>query len=54
MFYGSGKNIVPYWIAPLFASALFGVWLMKDPNKKKKKFPLKNRKEKAKDKTFFF
>jgi hypothetical protein len=46
--YWSDKIVVPNWIAPLFACALFGVWLMKDPNKRKKKFPLKDRKERGK------
>jgi accessory gene regulator protein AgrB len=51
--YGSHKANVPYWIAPLFASALFGIWLMKDPNKKKKEISFQRQKRKRKIENIF-
>ena len=51
--YGSKKIDVPYWIAPLIASALFGLWFTEDPNKKKKEFSFQRRKRKRKIENIF-
>jgi uncharacterized membrane protein len=51
--FGSDKNVVPHWIAPFFACAVLALWLMKDPNEKKKQISFQKQQRKRKIENIF-
>ena len=51
--YRSNKLDIPYWIAALFACALFGLWMMEDMSPRKKKLSFEKQKRKTRLQNIF-